>query len=121
MYECVMELQEKVRLAREEISQVTRTSRSPRSRTPAPMAAPTDDDWADLLDDGTGVHKRTGQSSIPVRPPSMPSLSAPLSTPPSGPPVGTATNPPNSRTRTAKLGSEAPTPVPALLRSRRTR
>jgi hypothetical protein len=113
MYECVMELQAKVRLARDETSGVS-PSRSPgRSRTPGPMAAPTDEDWANLLDDGTGVHRR-GQSSVPARPPSFPASPFPSSHAP-------PTTPPTSRTRGAKLGSEAPTPVPALLRSRRGR
>ncbi len=138
MHECVMELHEKVRLARQDAgaaARSTRTSLAP-GRVPSVVPESLDEQtWGELLADGTGVRRRSPKTSIP--PEARASTQAPPSSTSSGshsshaPAVsasqvpasqvpGTPTVPPMSRTRTARTEDAGAAPDP-VLRSRRTR
>ena len=120
MFECVTELQEKVRLAKLEPGNTARPARdrmsSPRLSSP-PASEPLDEHtWEELMADGTGVRRRTTQTSIPpVRVTQPPSSSSSLS------PRTAPTVPPMSRTRGAMPEVDASSPVNPGLRTRRTR
>ena len=109
-----------MRLAKLEPGNTARPARdrmsSPRLSSP-PASEPLDEHtWEELMADGTGVRRRTTQTSIPpvhvTQPPSSSSALSPRNAP---------TVPPMSRTRGAMPEVDASSPGNPGLRTRRTR
>ena len=122
MIECVAELEEKVLEAKRDGSKATRgqgetrlSNRAPKK--PLPSALPPSMEWNASVPEASGV--RTRRSSNP-RPPQLSPLTDEMPTRPPPPLSGSPaapSAPPLSTPRTI----EHPTPIPALLRSRRSR
>jgi hypothetical protein len=129
MLECVAELEEKVLEAKREressrdLSKAARANgdaHEPSRVTKKPLASglPPSMEWNASVPEASGVRNRHGSNPVPARP-SLSSNDLPTRPPPpmSGSPAA-PTIPPLSSPRTI---DEHPTPIPALLRSRRSR